>query len=119
MVSAFVAKGAALDKSICDRKTAVFTGLERFEITLRYVSDDVATSQRTGYQGPVILCAIRYVPVSGHFPESELTRGLAESDRILIWYAPLGDTGYFIPYRVLLTTTVGDLSMVMTRLSGG
>lgn len=116
MVSAFVAKGTTLDKSICDRKAAVFTGLERFEITLRYVSDDVATSQRTGYQGPVVLCAIRYVPVSGHFPESEITRGLAESDRILIWYAPLGDSGYFIPYRVLLTTTMGDLSMVLTRL---
>ena len=55
----------------------------------------------------MILCAIRYVPVSGHFPESEITRGLAESDRILIWYAPLGETGYFIPYRVLLTTSDG------------
>jgi hypothetical protein len=96
----------------------VFTGLERFDIEMRYLQDDTATSQRTGYQGPVILCAIRYIPVSGHFPESEITRGLAESERILIWYAPLAETGYFVPYRVLLTTSMGDLSMVLTRLSG-
>ena len=33
-----------------------------------------------------------------------------------IWFAPLGDSGYAIPYRVLLTTSMGDLSMVLTRL---
>ena len=42
---------------------------------------------------------------------------LAQSDRILIWYAPLRDTGYFIPYRVLLTTSMGDLSLVLTALN--
>ena len=35
---------------------------------------------------------------------------------ILIWYAPLRDTGYLVPYRVLLTTSMGDLSMVLTNL---
>jgi hypothetical protein len=119
MMTAFVIRHAALDQNLCDHGGRVFTGLEVFDIDMRFVGDDVATSQRTGYQGPVVLCALRYVPVSGHFPESEITRGLAESDRILIWYAPLGDTGYFIPYRALLTTTMGDLSMVLTRLVGG
>jgi hypothetical protein len=118
MLSAFLIKGGALDATLCAHNTGVFTGLERFDVRMRYVSDDIATSQRTGYQGPVILCAIKYVPVSGHFTDSEITRGLAESDRILIWYAPLADTGYVIPYRVLLTTTMGDLSMVLTRISG-
>jgi hypothetical protein len=118
MMSAFLIKQTALDQNLCDHSARVFTGLEVFDIDMRFVDTDVATSQRTGYQGPVVLCAIRYVPVSGHFPESEITRGLAESDRILIWYMPLTDTGYFIPYRVLLTTTMGDLSMVLTRISG-
>ena len=78
---------------------------------------DEATSKRTGYQGPVILCNIRYTPVSGHFTTSEVTNYLADSDRILIWYAPLATPGYFIPYRVLLTTSMGDLSMVLTELT--
>jgi hypothetical protein len=28
----------------------------------------------------------------------------------------MGDTGYFVPYRVLMTTSVGDLSMVLTGM---
>ena len=116
MVAAFVLKGGALDKSLCDRQMQIFTGLERFNIAMQFTKEDAATSKRTGYQGPVVLCNIRYTPVSGHFTTSEITNYLADSDRILIWYAPLRTPGYFIPYRVLLTTSMGDLSMVLTEL---
>ncbi|MBU1303899.1 MAG: DUF3108 domain-containing protein, partial [Alphaproteobacteria bacterium] len=114
--AAFVLKGGKLDKNLCNRKMQVFTGLERFNIALRFTKEDQATSKKTGYQGPVILCNIRYTPISGHFTTSEVTNYLKESDRILIWYAPLAGTDTFIPYRVLLTTSMGDLSMVLTRL---
>ena len=83
---------------------------------MSYAGEDTATSARTGYQGPVVLCSVDYDPVSGHFTTSEITNYLADSDRIVIWYAPLGDTGYFIPYRVLLGTNMGDLSMVLTGM---
>jgi hypothetical protein len=116
MLSAFVIKGGALDKSLCDRKMQIFTGVERFTIGMRFNANDTATSPRTGYQGPVVLCQLRYIPISGHFTTSEMTTYLANSDHILIWYAPMGQTGYFIPYRVLLSTSVGDLSMVLTSL---
>lgn len=119
MLSAFLIKDAEFNETLCDHDARVFTGLEVFDIALRFLDNDVATSQRTGYQGPVILCAIKYVPLSGHFPESAITKGLAESDRTLIWYAPLAETGYVIPYRVLITTTMGDLSMVLTKISSG
>ncbi|WP_375452629.1 DUF3108 domain-containing protein [uncultured Devosia sp.] len=117
VLSAFVVKGGALDKALCRRKLAVFTGVERFNIVMAFAAEDQATSPRTGYQGPVILCNLDYQPISGHFTSSEMTSYLADSDRILIWYAPLGETGYFIPYRVLLTTSVGDLSMVLTAMT--
>ena len=45
-----------------------------------------------------------------------LSAAVPDSDRIVIWYAPLGETGYFIPYRVLLGTNMGDLSMVLTKM---
>ena len=115
-LSAFVFKGGAFDKSLCDRKMNIFTGVERFNIVMSYAGDDEATSPRTGYQGPVVLCTVDYNPVSGHFTTSEITNYLAESDRIIMWYAPLGETGYFIPYRVLLGTNMGDLSMVLTGM---
>lgn len=116
MIASFVLKGGKLDKSLCSRKMQIFTGVERFNIALQFTKADEATSKKTGYQGPVILCNIRYTPISGHFTTSEVTNFLKDSDRILIWYAPLTTPGYFIPYRLLLTTSMGDLSMVLTRL---
>jgi uncharacterized protein DUF3108 len=117
MLATFLLRGSKLDKSLCDYRAHVFTGIERFDLTFSYAKDDVATSKRTGYQGPVVLCHINYKPISGHYTTSELTNSLAQNDRILIWYAPLHDTGLFIPYRVLLTTSMGDLSMVLTTLN--
>ena len=115
-LAAFVLKGGALDKSLCERKAGIFTGVERFNIAMHFAGTDEATSARTGYQGPVVLCSVDYNPVSGHFTTSDITNYLADSDRIVIWYAPLGTTGYFIPYRVLLGTNMGDLSMVLTGM---
>lgn len=116
-LSAFVLKGQALDRNLCQRQAKIFTGAERFDITMTYAGDDEATSARTGYQGPVVLCTVDYNPISGHFTTSDITNYLADSDRIIIWYAPLGETGYYIPYRVLLGTNMGDLSMVLTRMT--
>ena len=116
MLAAFVLKGDRLGPGLCDRKMQIFTGVERFNVSMAYAKDDVATSKRTGYQGPVILCNIRYTPVSGHYTSSEITTYLAETGRILIWFAPLRAPGYFIPYRALLSTSVGDLSIVLTEL---
>ncbi|WP_417307695.1 DUF3108 domain-containing protein [Devosia sp.] len=116
MLAPFVLRGDGLNAKLCERKMPIFTGTERFDLTMRYARGDTATSKRTGYQGPVIVCAMRYTPVSGHYTTSEITNYLANNDRILIWYAPLEAEGWYIPYRALVTTAEGDLSMVLTDL---
>lgn len=115
-LGAFILKGGALNADLCKRRLKVFTGVERYDIAMSFAAKQNATSKRTGYQGPVVLCKMRYIPVSGHFTSSEVTGYLANSDRILVWYAPLKNSEYFIPYRVLLGTAAGDLSMVLTGL---
>lgn len=116
-IASFILKGAALSPDLCNRKLRIFTGMERYDIAMSFGETQQATSPRTGYQGPVVLCRVRYIPISGHFENSEVTDYLAHSDKILVWYAPLGTSGYFIPYRVLMGTAAGDLSMVMTSLN--
>ncbi len=116
MVSAFIIKGGSLAGPLCERRLRIFTGVERFDLKMRFVAKETATSKRTGYQGPVVLCQLQYLPISGHYASSEITKYLKASERILIWYAPVGDTGTFIPYRVLVGTSLGDLSMVLTSL---
>ena len=116
MLAAFILKGQGLAPALCDHKMRIFTGVERFDLAMSYLADDKATSLRTAYQGPVVQCRIKYTPISGHFTTSDSTTYLAQSNSIFIWYAPMGTTGFFIPYRVLLTTSAGDLSMVLTSL---
>lgn len=117
MMATFILRGPKLDKALCAQHMHLFTGVERFDLDLSYEKDDTATSPRTGYQGPVVLCRVKYVPISGHYTTSKLTNELAQGDRILIWYAPLHDTGYFIPYRVLMDTSAGEISLVLTTLN--
>ena len=116
MMAAFVLRGQGLEPGLCERSMQIFTGTERFNIEMAFARTDEATSRRTGYQGPLVLCNVRYKPVSGHYTTSEITTYLAQSERILLWYAPLGDSGYFVPYRALLSTAAGDLSVVLTDL---
>ena len=116
-VAAFLIKADSLAPEICNRTLSVFTGIERYDIDLSFAENQTATSKRTGYQGPVVLCRMKYRPISGHFTNSDTTNYMKSNQRFLVWYAPLGDTGYAIPYRVLIGTAFGDLSMVLTRLN--
>ena len=47
MLSAFIIKGGALDAGLCERRLRVFTGLERFDLAMRFAKLDTATSART------------------------------------------------------------------------
>jgi Protein of unknown function (DUF3108). len=114
-LSAFVLKGGGLDQSLCQREFKIFTGVERFNIRMGFLDHDEATSPRTGYQGPLVACSVKYQPISGHFGSSEMTQYLADTSRIVLWYAPLGTSGYYVPYRVIIGTSMGDLSMVLTN----
>ena len=115
-IASFILKGRTLESSLCNRQMKIFSGMERYDISMRFAEMTEATSSRTGYQGPVVLCQITYKPIAGHYENSEMTDYLATSNKMLIWYAPLANSGYFIPYRVLMGTAAGDLSMVLTDL---
>lgn len=116
-MSVFVIKSAKLDKSVCERTAKVFTGIERYNLALSFAELQTATSKRTGYQGPVVLCSMKYIPVSGHFGSSQMTRYMQDNQRFLVWFAPLEGSDYLIPYRVIIGTQYGDLSMVLTSLN--
>ena len=116
-IAAFFLKSDGLDPKMCNRTLEIYTGVERYDIRLKFAKNQTATSKATGYQGPVMLCTMRYKPISGHFSNSDTTNYMKSNQRFLIWYAPLENSGYLIPYRILVGTAFGDLSMVLTRLN--
>jgi hypothetical protein len=109
-VGAFVValdgKGLPDGSKVCNRTVKVFDGWQRFDIRLSYKD----TRQVTGaFDGDVIVCAARYVPVAGHRPSREQVQYMAGNDRLEVWMAPVEGTRLLVPYRILIGTQIGDL----------
>ena len=103
--------------SACNRTIPVFDGIARFDVHLTYVETrDVRTR---GYMGPVSVCSARYLPISGHRPDSQSTKFMAENREISVWLAPLSGSRIVFPLRIDLRTAVGMMSIEASEFSIG
>jgi len=105
--------GPLVGPEACARNIPVFDGVTRFDIPLTYVGTRHVTA--TGYEGPVAVCAARYRPISGHRPNREATRFMAENKQMEIWMAPLNEARALAPFRISVATMVGNLVIEATR----
>ena len=71
----------------CNRKVPIFDGYTRFDIDLTYVGERRVTAK--GYDGPVAVCAARYVPISGHSRDRPATKFMADNKDLEVWLAPI------------------------------
>jgi len=99
------ASGAMAGPSACNRKIPVFDGYTRFDIDLTYVGERDAKAK--GYQGPVAVCAARYVPISGHSAGRAATKFMAENKDLEVWLAPIEADRVWMPFRVSVRTMIG------------
>ena len=53
MLAAFVLKADRLDGSLCDRRMQIFTGVERFNLAMRFTRDDTAMVAE-GWRAPIL-----------------------------------------------------------------
>jgi hypothetical protein len=72
---------------------------------LTYVGERNAKAK--GYDGPVAVCAIRYVPVSGHRRDRPATKFMEENKDLEVWLAPIERDHVLIPFRVSARTMIG------------
>jgi hypothetical protein len=113
-VSAFIVSlGSATEATgdICERTVRVFDGWQRFDIELAYDRTERVVSRRGSYSGPVIVCSARYVPVAGHRLGRESIEYMANNERLEVWMAPVAHTSVMIPHRIVIGTTLGDLTV--------
>jgi hypothetical protein len=90
----------------CNRRIPVFDGYMRFDLSMSFVGTrDVAVK---GYSGPVSVCAVRYIPIAGHKPDSRSTRFMAENREIEAWLAPVERARVVVPFHVALKTLAGS-----------
>jgi hypothetical protein len=97
--------GPIVSPAACERKVPIFDGYTRFDINLTYVGErSVATK---GYEGPVVVCAARYVPIAGHRRDRPATKFMADNKDLEVWLAPIESDRVLIPFRVSVRTMIG------------
>jgi len=107
------ASGPIVSPAACDRKVPIFDGYTRFDIDLTYVGERrVATK---GYEGPVVICAARYVPIAGHRRDRPATKFMADNKDLEVWLAPIERDHVLIPFRVSVRTMIGTTVVEATE----
>jgi len=91
----------------CNRKLAIFDGRMRYDLQLSYKRLDRVKSVK-GYQGTVVVCAVRFAPIAGHVPSRPVIRYLVDLRETEMWLAPIAGTRLMVPYRVSLPTPFGE-----------
>jgi Protein of unknown function (DUF3108) len=91
----------------CNRKLAIFDGRMRYDLQLTYKRLDRVKSAK-GYQGTVVVCAVRFAPIAGHVPSRSVIRYLVDLRETEMWLAPIAGTRLMVPYRVSLPTPFGE-----------
>lgn len=105
--------GKALGPAACDRKLPIFDGWTRFDIKLSY--REIKTVSGKGYDGPVVVCNAKWIPVAGHRPSKDSVKYMAKAP-MEVWLAPMGDENVLIPYRMSIDTKTGRLVVEATAL---
>ncbi len=118
-VGAFVlsvpGSGPLVGPAACNRTIPVFDGYTRFDVRLSYVGQRRVAA--TGYNGPVAVCAVRYVPIAGHRPDRPGTKFMAENKNIELWLAPVEPARLLLPYRISVRTMIGTTVIEASEFS--
>jgi len=99
------ASGPILSPAACNRTVSIFDGYTRFDVNLTYVGERTVSAK--GYDGPVAVCAARYVPISGHSRNRPATKFMADNKDLEVWLAPIASDHVLIPFRVSVRTMIG------------
>ena len=108
------------DLSVCNQLIPVFDGRSRFDLVLK-PKKRVRVQNRGGdnYSGPAAVCKVKFVPISGYPRGDPGIEQLRQANDIEAWMVPLRGTNMYVPYRIVMPTSVGYGTAVVTSLRVG
>jgi len=106
--------GDPVKPDACRRTLSVFDGRGRFDLALSFKRMERVRSER-GYEGPVVVCAVQYVPIAGHRPNRAAVKYLVEQRDIEVALAPVAGTRIVVPYRISVPTALGAAVLEATQ----
>ncbi|MHA7773162.1 DUF3108 domain-containing protein [Roseibium sp. M-1] len=109
LTAAILPAPKGLDKASCDRTLHIFDGKERYDVRLNYKSSQTTKSADGRFKGKVLVCGVRYEPVSGHRPKRKSIQELAANKSMEVWLAQVGDKPYLVPLKASISLPFGSL----------
>lgn len=106
--------GDGLTPEACQRTLPIFDGRRRFDLKLGFKRLDKVKADK-GYAGPVVVCALTFVPIAGHRTSSTLIKYLSEGREIELVLAPIAGTRILAPFQVSVTSMLGNLVLQADR----
>jgi hypothetical protein len=107
-----IVPAADLD-SVCNRTVRIYDGEMRANLTLSLAAKGEISVP--GYKGPTVTCRMQFEPVSGYRKGRKGLQYLRTKSRILVTFAPLGQTGVYAPIRATVGTEIGTLTVNARR----
>ena len=101
-----VGSGDPVSPEACGRKVAVFDGRVRYDLRSEFKRIEMVKAEK-GYQGPAVVCAVYFAPISGFVPDRPVIKYLIELRDAEVWLAPIAGTRVLVPFRFTIPTPIG------------
>jgi hypothetical protein len=112
-IAATLVPASGLDKVCRGQAVKMFDGELRADLILSQVSTGKIAVQ--GYSGPTVTCRMQFKPVSGYRKGRRALEFLRTKSRIMVTFAPLGETGIYAPIHATVGTEVGTITIRARR----
>jgi hypothetical protein len=113
LVSAGQSGGGTGEKA-CARRLPVFDGHRRYDLKLSFKREDKIKIGKE-YTGPVVVCALEYQAISGHYPSEPLVKFLSAGRDMEVALAPAGGMHFLAPVRLSVAGALANLVIQATR----
>lgn len=100
---------------VCQRTLPVFDGWTRYDI--RLTPKGTLPNKRAGITGPLVVCAVRYVPVAGHRAEHKVTRFMTDNTDLQVTFGRLDKADVWVPMQVSVRTLIGTAEVELEQIA--
>lgn len=109
-LSAFLIPGPAdpMAREGCERTLSMFDGRRRYDLVLSFKRTDRIKTD-SGAQRMVLVCSVKFTPMSGHRASSQLIKFLSEGRDIEVWLVPVTGTRILAPVRLQVASLIGNM----------
>jgi hypothetical protein len=98
--------GEPVSPEACSRKIPVFDGRVRYDLHSEFKRMEQVKAEK-GYQGPAVVCALYFTPISGYVPNRAAIKYLVELRDAEVWLAPIAGTRVLVPFHFSMPTPLG------------